>query len=158
MYATADNSSLAVLQHESRVNQADFVGTEGNIVSVSEDKALRVFNSQGEMVGHVAHFYYSFSYFSLQMSLLDFSSLDTRIRDFSLVAPCLSEEEESQLQAVALATSNGKILVSVRRGLCTPGLIFAPGRESGCSGGERPRTRRRGFSLYTPVRRSAGLL
>jgi hypothetical protein len=50
VYATADNSSHAVIQHETRVNKADFVGSEGNLVSVAEDKALRMFNPQGEMV------------------------------------------------------------------------------------------------------------
>lgn len=50
MYATADNSSIAVIQHETRVNQADFLGTEGQIITVCEDKALRLFNAKGEMV------------------------------------------------------------------------------------------------------------
>jgi hypothetical protein len=50
---------------------------------------------------------------------VDFSSLDTRIRDFSLVAPSSvpGPEGEHEVLAAALATSNGKILVSgiVRR-------------------------------------------
>jgi hypothetical protein len=50
VYATADNSMTTVMQHNSRVNQADFVGTEGKMVSVCEDKALRMFNAKGEMV------------------------------------------------------------------------------------------------------------
>jgi hypothetical protein len=50
VYATSDNSVTAVLQHNSRVNQADFLGSEGAIVSVCEDKALRMFNAKGQMV------------------------------------------------------------------------------------------------------------
>lgn len=50
MYDTSDNSVITVIRHNARVNQADFVGSEGRIVSVCEDKALRMFNAQGHMV------------------------------------------------------------------------------------------------------------
>ena len=32
------------------MNQADFFGSKGQMISVSEDKALRLFNAEGEMV------------------------------------------------------------------------------------------------------------
>jgi hypothetical protein len=45
---------------------------------------------------------------------VDFSSLGTRVRDFSLVAPVSAPGSDSgghAVQLMALATSNGKILV-----------------------------------------------
>lgn len=93
VYATNDNTISANIEHAMRINQADFIGESGLVVTICEDKMLRLFNSGGQ-----------------ELSRVDFNPLGSRIRNFCQVF--FSENQaDDDTNAIVLATSNGKIVI-----------------------------------------------